>query len=356
MKRERLFYLDLVRALAVILILLIHYNAIFLHLDPKQLDKVVIAHRICNLYMGNLGVSLFFIISGAALMYVYGEKINIINFYKKRFMALYPMFWMAYVGAVIMRMLFNGGTDIFSHEIPKVNFIYTILGFDSYVVAIKPTFYIVGEWFLGCIIIIYILFPLLRWGVNKHPMATIGILTLLYLLSIFCYKTPLPKEEVVCKRLPEFVFGMIFVKYFKRVNWKAAMAALLVLIANTVFKPNFDSCIQTTYVGIAAFLVLVFISSCLKCFVIEKVIRIISKYSYAVFLIHHVIFFRVTGYFDLYSITTKQSYLIFGGCVIIIVIVSFLLFKTNDLLINRIKSLQIGGKRNVRNISGGTGV
>ena len=71
MKRERIFYLDFIRALAVILILLTHYNALFLYMDPQPLDKVVITYKICNLYIGDFGVSLFFIISGAALMYVY---------------------------------------------------------------------------------------------------------------------------------------------------------------------------------------------------------------------------------------------------------------------------------------------
>ena len=53
MKRERIFYLDFIRALAVILILLTHYNALFLYMDPQPLDKVVITYKICNLYIGD---------------------------------------------------------------------------------------------------------------------------------------------------------------------------------------------------------------------------------------------------------------------------------------------------------------
>ena len=81
MKRERIFYLDFIRALAVILILLTHYNALFLYMDPQPLDKVVITYKICNLYIGDFGVSLFFIISGAALMYVYENSCNLAKFY-----------------------------------------------------------------------------------------------------------------------------------------------------------------------------------------------------------------------------------------------------------------------------------
>lgn len=30
----------------------------------------------------------------------------------------------------------------------------------------------VGEWFLGSILFLYLLFPLLRWGLRKQPLLT----------------------------------------------------------------------------------------------------------------------------------------------------------------------------------------
>jgi len=62
-----------------------------------------------NIYIGDWGVSLFFIISGAALMYVYQEKLEYKRFYKKRFESLYPMFWMAYIIAFIGLFYLNKG-------------------------------------------------------------------------------------------------------------------------------------------------------------------------------------------------------------------------------------------------------
>ena len=136
MKRERIFYLDFIRALAVILILLTHYNALFLYMDPQPLDKVVITYKICNLYIGDFGVSLFFIISGAALMYVYENSCNLAKFYKKRFVAIYPMFWITYIIAfVIQKLVYHADYS----GIPKQNILYTIFGFDSYYAAVKPT-------------------------------------------------------------------------------------------------------------------------------------------------------------------------------------------------------------------------
>ena len=329
MKRERIFYLDFIRALAVILILLTHYNALFLNMNPQPLDKVVITYRICNLYIGDFGVSLFFIISGAALMYVYEEHCDLLKFYKKRVAAIYPMFWIAYVITFfIQKMIYH----VDYSGIPKQNFLYTIFGFDSYYSAIRPTFYIIGEWFLGCIILVYILFPLLRWGVNKYLGTFSAALILIYLLAIVCYQTGLSKAELVAVRLPEVFFGMLYMKYFRKTNWKVALGALAVLVTNTILAPTFDSNIQTTYVGIAAFLVLTYISRYLEVSVVKVICSFLSKYSYAIFLIHHYIIFKVAEKVDFYSISTAESYGVFVICVIIIIFASLLLYHINKMI------------------------
>ena len=61
-KRTRIFYLDLVRALAALLIVLTHFN------NPYLADGgYVLTNFPFGIYVGGLGVSLFLIISGAAL-------------------------------------------------------------------------------------------------------------------------------------------------------------------------------------------------------------------------------------------------------------------------------------------------
>lgn len=337
MKRERIFYLDFIRALAVILILLTHYNALFLYMNPQQLDKVVITYRICNLYIGDFGVSLFFIISGAALMYVYEQKCELVKFYKKRLVSIYPMFWIAYVLAfAVQKLIYHGDFS----GIPKKNFILTILGFDSYYSGVMPTFYLIGEWFLGCIILIYLVFPLLRWALNKHAGYLFGVLALLYLLGIVCYATPLSKAELIAVRLPEFVFGMMYMKYFKKTNWKVALGALAVLILNTVLAPTFDSNIQTTYVGIAAFLLLTYVAKFLEFRWLKAVCSYLSKYSYAIFLVHHFIIYKVTDRVDFASISTAGSYGVFAVCVAVILPVSMLLYYINAGISSGLKKIR----------------
>ena len=56
-KNTRKFYLDFIRALAVILIIITHYNAVFIfQWNEELLNKIVITWKIANLYIGDFGV------------------------------------------------------------------------------------------------------------------------------------------------------------------------------------------------------------------------------------------------------------------------------------------------------------
>ena len=237
MKKERIFYLDFVRAIAVILILMTHYNAVYL--NAGQPDKVFITAQIGNIYIGDFGVSLFFIISGAALMYVYDEKCELKSFYKKRFLSLYPMFWIAYFIAFLYQFYVSKGINL---TVPKCNILLTILGFDGYLAAVMPTFYILGEWFLGCIILIYIVFPLLRYLIRTHPVALAVVAMVLYVMFLFI-PSRLDPAEVLPLRIPEILFGMYYIKYIKRIKWSVALGALAILVVNTIVAPQFNDTI-----------------------------------------------------------------------------------------------------------------
>lgn len=336
MKKQRLFYLDFVRAIAVVSILMTHFNARYLYLVPPMPEKAVITTMVSNIYIGNWGVSLFFIISGSALMYVYQDKLELKKFYKKRFLSIYPMFWMAYIIAfayfcVKNHMIPGTGT-------PKVNFIFTILGLDGMLAAYIPTFYILGEWFLGTIILMYLLFPLLRTGVNQKPVLTAAAVLVIYAV-MFLLEDRVNISIIVLTRLPEIAFGMYFVRWGKKVDWKMALSAFLILIVNGVVAPSWSSMLQTTYVGIASFIVLVFLSYYLKFSACEKFCDVISKYSYAIFLVHHVIIAEIMARFDLVNISVKKSYLLFAAICVVIAVFAWILFHIHAFIMGRIKVL-----------------
>lgn len=332
MKKERLFYLDFVRALATVVIVLTHYNALFLYNTATPMpEKAVLTTKVANVYIGSFGVSLFLIISGAALMYVYEEKCEILTFYKKRFLNIFPMFWMAYFIAFLYNFYFSKGIN---HSIPKMNIIYSFLGIDTYLANFSvPTFALVGEWFLGLIMVIYVIFPLLRKMVNEHPVILAAVVMILYFVSIFTVQ----REITLFARLPEFLFGMYFVKYIKNVNWKWAGIAILVLAYNIFLKPTFSSVLQCTYVGIFSFLLLVYISKYVKWNGMKNICSIICKYSYPCFIVHHFVIYQVVARFDLNTISTGYSYLLFLVCCCVIAVTSYLLYQLDCKIRNILK-------------------
>lgn len=338
-KKDRIFYLDFVRAFATFMILLTHYNALFVFNYPMSIDKVVGTYNVFNIYIGNFGVSLFFIISGASLMYIYGDKINIKSFYIKRFKSLYPMFWIAYFIFFLVQFYIGRGVD---SNIPKWHIVFSILGMDGYMQSLGipiSTFYILGEWFLGCIVFLYFIFPLLRIGIKKMPVVTCICSIALYIVGTVLYEGNISESVFWTNRIPEMLFGMIFVTKNKKVKWPLALGALLILIVNTISNNAIDAMIQTTYVGILSFIVIVYLCQLLekipnKAF--KEVVSFFSKYSYAIFLVHHIIIYDIVRRFDLSTITRTNSYILFMLCLVVICAAAVVLTKINNIVLKKI--------------------
>lgn len=332
MKKERLFYLDFVRAIAAISIIMTHFNARYLlYMNPPMPQKAVLTTTVSNIYIGNWGVSLFFIISGAALMYVYEEKCDLKIYFKKRFLSIYPMYWIAYICGFLY--LFYMNKTVPGAGAPKINFVYSILGMDGLLAENIPTFYVLGEWFLGAIICMYLLFPLLRQGIKKKPVATWIIVLIIYIWFMFGYHYNFNVAKIIFARLPEIVFGMSFIKLRNKVDWKIAAMALIILIINEIAKPSWSENIQTTYVGILSFLVLVYLSYWIKANVVKKICNVISKYSYAIFLVHHLVIARMMSTFDLVNISVLHSYLLFCAVCAVIGFFSWALYRVHKCVI-----------------------
>ena len=58
----------------------------------------------------------------------------------------------------------------------------------------------------------------------------------------------------------------------------------------------------------------------MECGVVKAICSFLSKYAYAIFLIHHFIIYKVTDMVDFYKISTAESYGVFGICVGIILV------------------------------------
>ena len=327
-KRPRIFYLDLIRALATLLIVLTHFN---FHLRDHG-GGYVLTFEPFGIYVGALGVSLFLIISGAALTLTYRRPINLKRFYWKRFLNIYPMFWTAWVlGTLYYFIIYNGRPP---NAAPARSFIFTLLGIDGLAVNFHfRTMYLLGEWFLGFILLYYVVFPLLLWAIDRFPVITGVVLLVAYAATVVImprYFPGYPSAMILTTRLPELAFGSYFVLYVRRVHWAAVVPAAGVLAVSAIFPEAIHEDVGTTIVGISAFLILVVVGRYVAIQPVRVVVGLIAKYSYPIFLVHHVVIWQVIQKINVIGFFPIQRYMLLAAECVIILALSVALVRVTD--------------------------
>lgn len=324
MKRERLYYLDLIKIIAALCVFGCHFSR---SLEANQVGYSIkiIPDYIFNIYIGNFGVSLFFIISGAALMYVYDERMKLWDYYKKRFMGIYPMFWMAFLIAFAIS-LFRQRQII--PEIPQWKIIYSILGIDGNALWYGPNYYQLGEWFLSVLVCLYIIFPLLRWAVKKSVLVTTIVTLMIYVVCIFTFHTTLPQDCFFIIRIPEVLFGMIFIKYIKKVgNIQLILSGSILVIIGILPMTAINKMVATTLVGVGSFSVLTWIFQHIPMKRLLKNLSVVcGKYCYAFFLTHHYILRWMTSRFMGCQLRKSEVIVVFFSCLCVVLCATKLLY------------------------------
>ncbi len=322
-KKRKIFYLDFIRVISMFIIVTYHF---FVHFSENNI--VGTDFIFSNGKWGLIGVTLFFMISGAALMYNYKEKLELKQYAKKRFLGIYPMFWIAYTSLFIYFFYMNK-QNIWG--LPMYRLIFSLFAMDGYLSPYIQTIYLIGEWFLGCIVLIYVVFPLLRKAVLKWPKITFTIGTILNFLLLIFYtngKMEINKNIIVC--LYSFMLGM-YVINIKKIKIGHAGIGLLIAIAGYMM-PSATRNVQVLFgnmVGYGLFFVLAYIGQFVQNMTIQKIFGIISKYSYAIFLVHHYIIMSTENKFQNRTYGFTGTLLLYITCWSIIAIFAKLLFMVN---------------------------
>lgn len=104
MKHKRLLELDMLRALAITMIVIGHTAAyVTTPLLFGVLDKL-------SVYLFIFGLSLFFFVSGFVLYYSHGgieTTADTLAFWKKRVIRIYPLYWLALISVFVLETYFN---------------------------------------------------------------------------------------------------------------------------------------------------------------------------------------------------------------------------------------------------------
>lgn len=302
MKKQRLFYLDFIRAVALVCILVIHFNAAvtgYFTLPSKLFGSVLPF----NIYLGDFGSSLFFMVSGAALQYTSPgqgrEPLNLARFYQKRAKAVYPMFWLAWCIFFPIRFVTKPGYYA-AAKTPSI--LLTLLGLDNFAQAagwVTMDFACVGEWFLGSILFLYLLFPLLQRALRRNIWLTWGV-TLAVCIPIHLLGWD---ARLVAVHIPEFLFGMTFLIMPKRAQYILPAA----LLAGAAAARSLDGKITCALAGAAVFILLALAAPLLDRPWPRVLGARLAKISYAVFLVHHVLIQDMAAHFDLAALSRRDT-------------------------------------------------
>ena len=281
--------LDLVRCVACIMIVLFHFMVHDTWIYP-QIES-------SNANPGELGVSMFFILSGATLYISTSryKKFRVGNYIYKRFKAIIPPFWIAFVLAFLFWFWIRSGI---APDVPKYRIYLSIFGMDGFTLYALPNYYCVGEWFIGAIIIVYIYFPFFKLIIDKWPKYVWAIILVAYIVFEYTYCFDMVFLRNPFARALEVMFGIYYAKYAifnperkKKLRITMFVVCLIVFTLLLVFKVSNKHLENYAVIimGISLFYIIAQLEFVMKNMAVNKVVTTISADSYYIFLVHHTI-------------------------------------------------------------------
>lgn len=162
--------LDVLRVVSALVIVCYHFAVEMTAVYPLATDAQRAAYGVL-VALTEAAINVFFLLSGASLALGYGPQNPAPDwrpYAQSRLLSIYPMYWLGFGALFFYGEILHGNNP----GIPRWRVVFSLLGLDGYLAQFTPTFYKIGEWFLGCLLLLYLLFPalvaLLR-AAQKHP-------------------------------------------------------------------------------------------------------------------------------------------------------------------------------------------
>lgn len=264
--------------------------------------------------VGIYGVSVFYILSGLTLYYVYNNKLSfsfksLSTFFLKRFFRIFPLLWLTLFLTLLLNWKFPGWDILFLN----LSGLFGIIQIDKYLAT--------GAWSIGNELVFYLFLPLFVVLANKSRI-------LLYIISVsifsvYCYyafflldpNNELNKQWTTyinpLNQLFLFSGGFLIGHFFNSLKISSAGNILIFFGALTIFilyPIGQDGISIVSGVNRLAFTALCF----LICFSfynlnsipnkwIDKPLALLGEISYSVYLIHPIIWFLVAGTINTFS-------------------------------------------------------
>lgn len=206
MRLKKILAIDFIRVICALGVIVYHFSC---HLNNTRFLPF---YSFVNGDWGDVFVTIFFMLSGGMLYYSYSNVTSLKDYYYRRWKSLYPMFYIAFA-YFFLQNIFSFG-NVFYRGKPT-SLILSLLGIDGYFLYRYENYYILGEWFLGAIIILYIIYPIFVRLFNKSDKITLLVLFLSYLWVLNTSFFIIGDFRNIISCLFSFSVGMLFIKYTK---------------------------------------------------------------------------------------------------------------------------------------------
>lgn len=294
-EKKRLYSLDVIRFASFLLVLIYHILVHVRNLDGYSYD--------IPQYLVHIGVSFFIILSGVSLG-LNNDDTKVLPFYKKRFFSIFPSYWVSYLAVAIYFFIADGRLILGKKSI------WTLFCFDGYFLSKFQTKYLIGEWYTGFILLIYLIAPFVIRFIKRRGWVALASCFLISAASYFLIKRfRLGEKSIFIQsiimwnptvRLFEFAFGLYLSNIINdsKKMFRGFLICSAVLLFTLVSMNLFA--LNEAIFYIPVFTSIFFISF----FLMNKItfneaifspVLFFAKHSFGAFLVHHFIILQVLG-------------------------------------------------------------
>lgn len=336
-KGGRVVGLDIIRLVSCLFVCIVHFNAAMgiwqngTYLYPNLIAPSFLLNG--RVYLGALGVQLFFIVSGASLMLSSKPTDKPLVFYRKRVLNIYPQFWIAFSVATVYDLILNKGKIIGQAANLTISFA-GLDGYLNYFSLIPWEFYKLGEWFLGCIILLYLVYLLVYRAFCCFPKTVCVCFGALYLFSLYAILRQIPFLGsswglTICAC--EMFFGMSYIRFGLHQRKKTIYAAVAIFLLALLLGDKLPSDFLTLALAFLILEVVMILSERIRSDTVKQKLKYASSLTYPIFLVHHFLIDRMVIGFDLAHMRRLSVYILFAAFVAASLLLAVALKKYGDL-------------------------
>lgn len=280
-------YTTFVKAVAVILMVVVHSI-----MDNADYSMNVLEHNICSLFMPV--VSMFAILSGFGMMKSAKKTRKLVKLSLKRIVLVLVGYWMVFIVLFVRIIAFNSESlkkiygDNFTLSLIKDIFGCSHVG--PITRSIMPI-----SWFIGTILIFYLLFPLIYKLVIKLGKFDfiLLIITFIPIALLGLFKINFYTWDSIVYYMFSFILGMYIEKhdlfeFFVRKKyesfWKTFLVVAIVTIIFGFLRVYFGQLVDPIC-GFMYIAFLIFIVNKIK--ILDKVLLFIGGIEFFIYLIHY---------------------------------------------------------------------